>query len=243
VTLCPRLSLPPGVDERFGAELGTFAVDATEVPIAIPSWLGVHKQQFSNYKNAITAKFQVLAHVADAVYKVSDAFAGAITDDSLFMAAGGADRMPMFSRLLADRGYRNVHAEMATRSGTAEVPHFRKRGEAQLAGEASERDAHVASVRMVIERLIGRAKSAWPWIMHRMPTGYLDMHTSAFRVCCLLTNFFPPLTDATAGGLSLEPAPKRRRKGGAAAPAELDALRDDEVGDGVESESEAEGDA
>jgi hypothetical protein len=59
---------------------------------------------------------------------------------------------------------------MAKRSpaGAAEVPHFRKRQEGQLAGKAGEGDAHVASVRMVIERLTasGRAKSTWPWIVH-----------------------------------------------------------------------------
>ena len=192
---------PPGVLQRFGAPRPTYVVDAKEQRIPVPLDPFTRAACFSNYKGADTGKMNIFAHAAGISLDVSDARPGRIGDDDLAEAAAFMAKIPRSSRILSDKGYQVLYQLAAPYDHEIIAPHRRKHGQVQLEPEQVTYSSDVARPRTVIERLIGDTVDRWPHV-ERQTVGRLDLMSSMFRVAFFLTRLlYPPLVDATHGGL------------------------------------------
>ena len=90
---------------------------------------------------------------------------------------------------MADRGF--DISEILPSGVTLNIPLFKGQHD-QLTAEESEETARIASVRIHVERAIGRVKN-YHILDGVMPLALSPIVNQIFTVCCFLTNFLPPL--------------------------------------------------
>lgn len=137
----------------------------------------------------------ITAHALGFITHISDGYVGSAADDDIVINSGVLDLLPPGSTLLVDKGFLRLAAECAKRGIREEIPPRRAKGQIQQQAHEVQRTANIANPRVVIERLIGRVKTLFPWLTITHPVGLYDVFTSAFRVACLWTSLLAPLTD------------------------------------------------
>ena len=165
-------------------------IDATEIFISQPRLPELQQMTFSNYKNHNTFKALVGISPAGAITFVSKLFPGSISDKELTKRSGLLDLLERGDSVMADRGF-NIEEDLITRGVRLNIPPF-LRGKEQFDEDEIITTRRIASLRIHVERAMERIKNFH--IFDRvLPASLTDIADRLFYVCCILSNFHPPL--------------------------------------------------
>jgi hypothetical protein len=164
----------------------------------------VHATFWSQYYAGEVLKTHSSCTLLGGVVHVSDAYGGSISDDDILSKCGILQQMEPGMVYLLDRGYLKAIYQASLAGVKVFTPAFlardtvTRKNVAQLTSEQAKSTLDVASPRNVIERVYGRVKSTWPWLIRVGSAVSVDLRSSIIRSCLLLTNFFGPLSNAAA---------------------------------------------
>lgn len=198
-----RGTLPTVFREKFPT---TYAIiDGSEVFIETPSDLSMQSSTWSQYKHHNTVKFLVACTPNGAICFVSPVYVGSISDVELTKISGFLDALndkPGVS-IMADKGF-TIRDLLQKMNINLNIPAFLN--EKQLSAEDVDRSRKIASVRIHVERAIGRIKT-FQILKGTIPISMARLTNQIVFVCCFLANFLPalvPLSGSTSKEESVE---------------------------------------
>ena len=148
-----RKLVPKAFVEKY---LYTRAIfDATEIFIQKPSDLSCHSTTWSSYKRHSTAKGLIVVAPFGGIMFASDLFTGSISDRELVVQSQVLDYIEEGDDM-ADRGF-TISDLLEVKKATLNVPPFKNR-KAQLSRQEIVSGRQIASLRIHVERAIGRMK-------------------------------------------------------------------------------------
>ena len=162
-------------------------IDCTELFIEVPSSLRAQSQTWSEYKHHNTWKALVGISPNGAITFISKLWSGRVSDKEITKKCGVLALLEPGDNVMADRGF-DIH-DILPSGVTLNIPPFKGTRE-QLTPEETEETAHIASVRIHVERAIGRVKN-YHILDGVLPLSLHPIANQIFTVCCYLTNFLP----------------------------------------------------
>ena len=171
----------------------TYAIiDGTEVFMETPTDLQMQSSTWSNYKHHNTAKFLVGCTPNGAVCFVSPLYVGSISDVELTRVSGFVEKLQGKSgvSVMADRGF-TIKDQLDVVGATLNLPPFME-GRKQLSADDVLRGRQIASVRIHVERVIGRIKN-YTILKNTLPITMARIANQIVCVCVWLINFQPVL--------------------------------------------------
>ena len=171
----------------------TFAIiDGSELFIETPSDLHMQSSTWSQYKHHNTAKFLVACTPNGAISYVSPLYVGSISDVELTQISGFLTKLenkPGIS-IMADRGFtiKDILEKLGIKLNT---PPFME-GRQQLPPKEIETGRKIASLRIHVERAIGRMKN-YQILNSTIPISMARLSNQIVCVCAYLSNFQPAL--------------------------------------------------
>ena len=163
-------------------------IDATEIYIQKPQNPSAQQLTFSNYKNHNTLKALKGISPSGAVIFASNLFGGNISDKELTIQSGLLDCLEEGNSVMADRGF-NIGDLLTGKDVTLNIPP--RLTDSQLSEDDRIVTHRIASVRVHVERAIGRIKTFR--ILESISNTMHNIANQVFYVCSLLTNFQPRL--------------------------------------------------
>ena len=165
-------------------------IDATEFSVERPSSLLSQASTFSAYKNKNTVKVLVGITPSGAISFVSQTYEGSISDRKLVELSGLLDKLETGDELMADKGF--LIQDLLTPIGVRlNIPPFLD-SRAQMSTDDVLLTKKIGRLRVHVETAIGRIKKYR--ILHStLPAAMWDSINEITYVCCMLTNFNPPL--------------------------------------------------
>ena len=112
---------------------------------------------------------------------------GRVTDKKITVECSILKLLEKGDNIMADRGF--DIADILPPGVTLNIPPFKGQRD-QLTAEESEETARIASVRIHVERAIGRLKN-YDLLNGVLPLSLAPVSDQIFTVCCYLTNFLP----------------------------------------------------
>ena len=165
-------------------------LDATEFSVNRPSSLLSQACTFSAYKNRNTVKVLVGIKPSGAVSFVSEVYEGSVSDRKLVEVSGLLDKLEAGDEIMADKGF--TIQDLLTPIGVRlNVPPFLN-SQAQMPANDVILTKKIAQLRVHVERAIGRIKE-FRILQSTIPATMRDSINELIYVCCMLTNFSPPL--------------------------------------------------
>ena len=165
-------------------------IDATEFPVERPSSLLVQACTFSSYKNKNTVKVLIGVTPSGAISFVSEAYEGSISDRKLVEVRGLLDKLEPGDEVMADKGF-IIHNLLIPRGIRLNIPPFLQKN-MQMAANDVFLTKKIARLRVHVERAIGRVKE-YKILQDTLPASMWDSISNVIYVCCMLSNFGPPL--------------------------------------------------
>jgi len=168
-------------------------IDATEFAVERPSSLVTQSSTFSTYKNRNTVKVLVGIMPSGPVTFVSDCYEGSISDKKLVQVSGLLDKLEPGDEVMADKGFliQDILAPLGVRLN---VPPLMK-ANTQMAADDVILTKKIAQLRIHVERAIGRIKE-YHILQGVLPAAMWDTINQVVFVCCMLSNFNPPLVSS-----------------------------------------------
>ena len=165
-------------------------IDATEFAIERPSSLLNQSSTFSNYKNKNTVKALVGITPSGAISFVSESYEGSISDRRLVELSGLLQLLEPGDEVMADKGFliQDLLAPIGVRLN---VPPLLQ-SKSQMPTDDVVVTKKIAQLRVHVERAIGRVKEL-RILQTVLPSSMWDSINEIVYVCCMLTNFSPPL--------------------------------------------------
>ena len=191
----------PAVDQVLGTLPSIFRkkypttyaiIDGSEVFIETPSDLHMQLYTWSQYKHQNTVKFLVACTPNGAICYISPVFVGAVSDVKLTHTSGilpSLQDKPGIS-IMADRGF-TIKDMLKELNIDLNIPPFME-GRQQLPAEEVETGRTIASLRIHVERAIGRIKS-FSILKGVIPLSMARITNQIVCVCAFLANFQPAL--------------------------------------------------
>lgn len=177
----------------------TFVVlDATELRCEVPSALDLQSSNYSTYKSHTTVKGLVGIAPNGTFIFISQLFTGSISDRQIVLKSGileYLDSVPPRKNVMADRGF-NIQDLLVKKDLLLNIPPF-KGSRASLTKEEVIRTQKIATVRIHIERCIGRVKRLFRLLDRVIPLTLYGAINQIWSVCCLLTNFLDQIVPQT----------------------------------------------
>ena len=187
-------TLPTVFREKFPS---TYAIiDGSEVFMETPSDLVMQSSTWSQYKQHNTCKFLVACTPNGAICFVSPVYVGSISDVQLTRESGFLDAMkdkPGVS-IMADKGF-TVEGLLKEIDVGLNIPAFLH--DKQFSEADVNKGRKIASVRIHIERAIGRIKT-FQILKGTIPISLARLTNQIIFVCAFLTNFLPALVPLPA---------------------------------------------
>ena len=184
------LSTTPKRYDKYNNLVGI--IDCSEIFIETPKSLELQSATWSDYKHHNTVKFLICVAPNSAITFISKAYTGRISDKAITKQSGFLDRVPMFSRIMADKGF-NLFDECAARCIHFTVPPG-KRGASQMTPAEVKKTSSVAKVRILVEQVIRRLKT-FRILATEMNIPTLSHVDDMLTVCSALCNFKEPIYD------------------------------------------------
>ena len=181
-----KATLPHVFKEQYA---NTFIIiDGSEVFIETPNDLQLQSSTWSNYKHHNTSKFLVGCTPNGAVSFISDLYVGSISDIKLTTISGLVDKLNGKSNIsvMADRGF-TIRDQLKTIGVDLNIPPFIE-GRGQLPASEVLEGRKIASVRIHIERVIGRIKN-YSILKGTLPISLARISNHIVCVCAWLVNF------------------------------------------------------
>ena len=166
-------------------------IDCTEIFIEVPSSMKSQSQTWSEYKHHNTWKVLVGISPAGCITFVSKLWSGKVSDKEITKKSGVLALLENGDNIMADRGF--DIKDILPPGVSLNIPPF-KGARAQLTAQEVEDTACIASVRIHVERAIGRVKN-YHILDGVLPLSLSPVADQIFTVCCLLTNFLPFLVN------------------------------------------------
>ena len=189
-------TLPHSFKEKFPL---TYAIiDASEIFIQTPSDLHMQSSTWSQYKHHNTAKFLVACTPNGAICFISQVYVGSISDIELTRVCGfltNLEDKPGIS-IMADRGF-TIKDVLKELNITLNLPPFME-GRSQLPAEKVAEGRKIASLRIHVERAIGRIKH-FSILTETIPITLSRVTNQIVTVCAYLSNFHPVLVPVPQG--------------------------------------------
>ncbi|XP_019616711.1 PREDICTED: uncharacterized protein LOC109464218 [Branchiostoma belcheri] len=164
-------------------------IDCTEIFIEVPSAMLAQSQTWSNYKHHNTWKALVGISPNGMVTFVSKLWGGRVSDKAITRDSGLLALLESGDNVMADRGFEI--SDILPPGVSLNIPPFKGDRAALSAAEVQE-TMDIASVRIHVERAIGRIKN-YHILDGVMPITMAKQADQIFTVCAYLTNFSPPL--------------------------------------------------
>ena len=198
----------PSIAQVFGSQPSDFRekfpttyaiIDGSEVFIETPSDLHLQSSTGSQYKHHNTVKFLVACTPNGAIFFISPVYVGAISDVELTRLSGFLDVLQGKSGIsvMADRGF-NIKDLLKDIGVELNIPPFME-GRQQLPPQEIETGRRIASLRIHVERAIGRMKH-YSILKSTVPISLTRLTNQIIFVCAFLTNFQPVLIPLPAEG-------------------------------------------
>ena len=149
-------TLPYGFREKYPT---TFAfIDGSEIFLETPNDLHLQSSTWSSYKQHNTAKFLVACTPNGAVSYISTLYVGSISDVELTRVSGFLQTLEGKEgiSIMAHRGF-TVKDQLSEMGVHLNIPPFLE-GRTQLPPEEVKKGRGIASLRIHVERAIGRIK-------------------------------------------------------------------------------------
>ena len=166
-------------------------LDCTEIYTEVPSSMISQSQTWSEYKHHNTWKVLVGISPAGCITFVSKLWSGKVSDKEITQKSGVLALLDDGDNVMADRGF--DIKDILPPGVTLNIPPFKGTRD-QLTARETEATACIASVRIHVERAIGRVKN-YHILDGVLPLSLHSIANEIFTVCCLLTNFLPFLVD------------------------------------------------
>ena len=183
-------TMPQSFKEKYPS---TYAIiDASEIFIETLTDLQIQSSTWSNYKHHNTSKFLIACTPNRAISYVSPLYVGLISDVELTKTCGFLEKIEGKSgiSIMADRGF-TIKDQLAKIGAELNIPPFLD-GRQQLPAEEVQQGRHIASLRIHIERAIGRIKT-YNILKSTLPNTLARIANQVVSVCAWLTNFQPAL--------------------------------------------------
>ena len=164
-------------------------LDCTELYIETPSSFRAQGGTYSSYKHHNTAKGLIAMSPSGAVIFTSKLYGGRASDKAILKDCGILERLETGDSIMADRGF-GVGDELPA-GITMNTLSFME-GRDQLPPEEEAESRRIASLRIHVERVIGRVKG-FRILQQVIPLRLKPFVGKIWRVCCHLANFLPPL--------------------------------------------------
>ena len=183
-------TLPSAFREKYPS---TYCIiDGSEIFMETPSDLHMQSSTWSSYKHHNTAKFLIGCTPNGCISFISPLYVGSISDVELTRVSGLLNHIegkPGIS-IMADRGF--TIKDMLDDIGVKlNIPPFME-GRKQLPASEVSEGRKIASVRIHVERAIGRIKS-FQILKHTIPVTLAGLSNQIVTVCAFLSNFKPVL--------------------------------------------------
>ena len=183
-------TLPHAFREKYQT---TFAIiDGSEIFIETPSDLFMQSSTWSSYKHHNTFKFLIACTPNGAICFVSPLFVGSISDVELTRISGFIQQLEGRNgiSIMADRGF-TVKDQLAKIGVDLNIPPFLE-GRRQLPADEVKDGRKIASLRVHVERAIGRIK-VFSILKGSFPLSMFRIANQIVCVCAWLSNFLPAL--------------------------------------------------
>ena len=182
------------VRKNMPAEFAEFSttriiLDCTEIFIQRPSAMIAQSETWSDYKHHNTWKLLVGVTPNGQVTFLSDLWGGRVSDKQITRESGVLDLLDSGDNVMVDRGF--DIKDIVPDGVTVNMPPFLG-GWDQMTAAETEETMNIASVRIHVERAIGRIKT-YHILDGNLPNTLSPYATQIATVCGLLTNFLPPL--------------------------------------------------
>ena len=175
----------------------TFIIlDATELRCERPSAPDLQAKLYSPYKSHTTFKCLVGIAPNGAFTFISQLFAGCICDRQVVIDSGILDMLkevPQGKRVMADRGF-DVQDLLVETGLVLNIPPFKGSSKTMPRSDVVKTQK-IASVRIHVERAIGRVKSRFTFFQKDIPLAVMGSVNQMWTVSFLLCNFLGPLID------------------------------------------------
>ena len=165
-------------------------IDCSEFFIQRPSSLQGQALTFSHYKHHNTFKVLIGISPGGVITFVSELWGGRISDQAITEKSGLLDLLEPGDNVMADRGF-DVGNILQHRGVTLNIPPFLGQRD-QLAIWEVEATRRIASLRIHVERAIGRIKN-YRLLQLPFPLTLADLASDIVCVCSYLTNFCKPI--------------------------------------------------
>ena len=184
-------TLPHSFRERYPTTVAI--IDASEIFVETPSDLALQSTAWSSYKHHNTLKFLVACTPNGSISFISSLYLGSISDPALTRSCGffqQLEGMPGVS-IMADRGF-TIKESLSRLNIELNLPPFME-GRGQLPPEEMQQGRSIASLRIHVERAIGRMKQ-YKMLAGVFPLKMARIANQIVTVCAYLSNFHPALS-------------------------------------------------
>ena len=164
-------------------------LDCTEIFIERPSAMLAQSETWSDYKHHNTWKLLVGVTLKGQMTFLSDLWGGRVSDKQITRESVVLDLLQAGDNVMVDRGFDISGIVLA--GVTVNMPPFLA-GRDQMTAAETEETMDIASVRIHVERAIGRIKT-YHILDGTLPNTLGPYATQIATICGLLTNFLPPL--------------------------------------------------
>ena len=164
-------------------------IDCTELFIQRPSAMLAQSETWSDYKHNNTWKALVGISPNGQVTHLSPLWGGRVSDKHITKECGVLELLEAGDNVMVDRGFEIQ--DIVPQNVTVNIPPFLS-GRDQFTEQETTETMSIASLRIHVERAIGRIKN-YHILDGTLPNTLSPYGTQIFTVCGLLTNFMPPL--------------------------------------------------
>jgi len=169
-------------------------IDCSEIYIDMPTKFEARSITYSNYKKHNTVKFLIGITPCGSISFLSQCWGGKVSDKTLTQECDFLHHLEPGDVVLADRGF-TIESDLAVYGAKLEIPAF-TRGKNQLSQREVEYSKQLSTVRIHVERVIGRLKNKFRILRGPLPITMLkhkcDTNVSnidkVLHVCASLIN-------------------------------------------------------
>lgn len=165
-------------------------LDCTEVAVAAPSCFTLQSETFTHDKKTTTLKALIGVAPHGFVSFFSKLYTEFISDKEMTRTSGILQLLEQGDEVIADKDF-GIDDHLSDVGAKLVIPPFKR--SPQFSKEDAEKTQDIASLRIVVERVIGRIKSNHIWDSP-IPLTLIGTVSQIWYNCCVMVNFQGPVS-------------------------------------------------